>query len=52
MKKKEVKKIVNIKELQKRFLPFTPGFVILNFNSLFFLKKSLHQNFGYDKNSI
>ena len=30
------KKIVNIIELQKRFLPFTPGFVILNFNSLFY----------------
>ena len=30
------KKIVNIIKLQKRFLPFTPGFVILNFNSLFY----------------
>ena len=27
---------MNIIELQKRFLPFTPGFVILNFNSLFY----------------
>ena len=30
---------MNIIELQKRFLPFTPGFVILNFNSLFYFYK-------------